>query len=115
MLLAFLWSSIAKGQQYCNEWINFSSNQQYSNQQYFKVSVWRDGVYRITYADLQAAAFPLPFNPKQLQLFYQGSEHLFGWKVKQMVHLMLPTTSNFMERKMMEVLIPVCTTIPIIS
>ncbi|MBK8873434.1 MAG: hypothetical protein IPN13_05725 [Bacteroidetes bacterium] len=78
MLLAFLWSSIANGQQYCNEWINFSSNQQYSNQQYFKVSGWRDGVYRITYADLQAAAFPMPFNPKQLQLFNQGSEQ-FIW------------------------------------
>jgi hypothetical protein len=62
------------GQNYCNEWINFSTNQPYSNQQYFRVSVWRDGIYRITYNDLQAASFPMPFNPKQLQLFYMGQE-----------------------------------------
>ena len=71
MLLAFLWSSIANVQQYCNEWINFSSNQQYSNQQYFKVSIWRDGVYRITYADLQSAAFVLP-------RFFPATTHIAG-------------------------------------
>src|SRR6187455_3541615 len=64
----------AQAQPYGNEWINFSTNQAYSNQQYFKVSIWKNGVYRISLADLQAAAFPMPFNPKQLQLFHLGVE-----------------------------------------
>ena len=74
LLACCLCTLVLKAQPYGNEWINFSSNQQYSNQQYFKVSVWRDGVYRITYSDLQAASFPMPFNPKQLQLFNLGKE-----------------------------------------
>jgi len=61
-------------QPYCNEWINFSSNQPYSNQQYFKVSVWKNGVYRITPTDLANAGFPANFNPKQFQLFHEGVE-----------------------------------------
>jgi hypothetical protein len=65
----------ADAQPYCNEWINFSSNQQYSNQQYFRVSVWKDGIYRISYSDLQNAGFPVSsLNPKQLQLFHEGEE-----------------------------------------
>ncbi len=67
-------TGLLKAQPYGNEWINFATNQPYSIQQYFKVNVWRDGVYRITYADLQSAAFPLTINPKQLQLFYMGQE-----------------------------------------
>jgi len=66
--------TVSVAQPYCNEWISFSTNQPYSNQQYFKISVWRDGVYRLTYNDLQAASFPMPFNPKQLQLFHNGQE-----------------------------------------
>ncbi len=76
MVVSFLLFGFAsaEAQNYCNEWISFSSNQPYSNQQYFKVSVWRDGIYRITYNDLQAASFPPSFNPKQLQLFHMGQE-----------------------------------------
>lgn len=67
-------SVVAQQQPYGNEWINFSTNQPYSNQQYFRIKVWKDGIYRITYNDLVAAAFPMPFNPKQLQLFHLGEE-----------------------------------------
>jgi hypothetical protein len=67
-------SVVAQQQPYGNEWINFSTNQPYSNQQYFRIKVWKDGMYRITYSDLVAAAFPMPFNPKQLQLFHLGEE-----------------------------------------
>lgn len=70
----FLLSGWAAAQPYGNEWINFSSNQTHSVQQYFKISVWRDGIYRVTMADLQAAQFPMPFNPKQLQLYFMGNE-----------------------------------------
>jgi len=66
--------ALAQQQPYGNEWINFSTNQPYSNQQYFRIKVWKDGVYRISYNDLVAAAFPMPFNPKQLQLFHLGQE-----------------------------------------
>ncbi|MDQ3050140.1 MAG: C25 family cysteine peptidase [Bacteroidota bacterium] len=69
-----LLSGWAFSQPYGNEWINFSTNQPHSVQQYFKISVWRDGIYRITLADLQAAQFPAPFNPKQLQVFHNGVE-----------------------------------------
>ncbi|MBL0742793.1 C25 family cysteine peptidase [Chryseolinea lacunae] len=51
-----------------NEWIDF-------NQPYFKIPVARDGIYRLTYADLQAAGFPLSgVNPTRLQLFHRGKE-----------------------------------------
>lgn len=75
-LLVFivLMTSLVTAQPYGNEWINFSTNQQYSNQQYFRIKVWKEGIYRISYADLTSASFPMPFNPKQLQLFNNGRE-----------------------------------------
>jgi len=74
VICCLLLSDWVAAQPYGNEWINFSTNQPHSIQQYFKISVWRDGVYRVTLADLQAAQFPSPFNPKQLQLFHNGKE-----------------------------------------
>lgn len=74
LLFVFSLAGNALSQPYGNEWINFATNQQYSIQQYFKITVWRDGIYRITYSDLQAASFPMPFDPRHLQLFYMGQE-----------------------------------------
>jgi hypothetical protein len=48
-----------------NNWIQF-------NQQYFKIPVAKEGLYRIAYADLVAAGFPATSDPKNIQLFHRG-------------------------------------------
>lgn len=51
-----------------NEWINYG-------QPYFKIPVARDGIYRLTYADLQAAGFPVSgVDPSRIQIFHRGQE-----------------------------------------
>jgi hypothetical protein len=52
--------------QYGNEWIRF-------NQQYVKVPVAKDGVYRVNLADLEAAGLPLN-DLNRIQLFHRGSQ-----------------------------------------
>lgn len=52
--------------QYGNEWIRF-------NQQYVKVPVAKDGIYRISLADLEAAGLPLN-DLNRIQLFHRGSQ-----------------------------------------
>ena len=62
-------------QPYGNEWISFASNNPYSLQQYFKISVWKNGIYRITQNDLLAANVPLPaIDPRRIQIFHKGKE-----------------------------------------
>lgn len=66
--LLFFQVQDAKGQQFGNEWINH-------DQQYVKIPVAREGIYKITYQDLQQAGFPLAsINPRTLQLFHRGRE-----------------------------------------
>src|SRR6187431_130513 len=72
--ICFAFTGWVTAQPYGNEWINFSTNQPHSVQQYFKINVWRDGIYRLTPTDLQAVQFPSSFNPKHLQLFHNGVE-----------------------------------------
>ncbi len=74
----FSFAGSAFSQPYGNEWINFATNQQYSIQQYFKVTVWRDGIYRITYADLQTAAFPQCFRPSSPPTFLHGARAIYS-------------------------------------
>ncbi len=51
-----------------DEWINFS-------QTYYKIKTAQDGIYRITYADMQAAGIPVAnIDPRRLQLFHRGQE-----------------------------------------
>ncbi|MEM1135325.1 MAG: C25 family cysteine peptidase [Bacteroidota bacterium] len=51
-----------------NSWINF-------NQEYFKVAVSEEGIYRITFNELLQVGFPVStINPQNLQLFYKGEE-----------------------------------------
>ena len=55
-------------QPFGNEWINPS-------QQYYKISVAADGIYQLSYADLQAAGFPVGgVDPRRIQLFFRGQE-----------------------------------------
>lgn len=54
--------------QFGNEWVKF-------NQPYYKISVARDGLYRLTYTDLQNAGFPVSTaNPLRIQVFHRGIE-----------------------------------------
>jgi len=51
-----------------NEWINFG-------QSYFKIPVAKDGIYKLTYLDLQTAGFPVgTTDPNKIQLFHRGIE-----------------------------------------
>ncbi len=63
-------------QPYNNEWINFSNGQVQSNQQYFRISIWKEGIYRITYSDMQAAGIDTAnwFQPSKFQLYHNGTE-----------------------------------------
>lgn len=51
-----------------NSWINFS-------QTYYKIPVAADGIYRLTYTDLQSAGLPLgSIDPRRLNLYHRGVE-----------------------------------------
>ena len=75
-LFCILFVSYANAQNYNNEWIAISSTNQYSLQQYFKISVWKEGIYRLTYTDLDNAGTPLNnwTNPDSFQIFNNGVE-----------------------------------------
>jgi hypothetical protein len=66
VFLLLLIGQIAFGQ-VGNEWINF-------NQQYYKLAVASDGLYRLTYEDLQAAGFPVGSDARRIQVFHRGVE-----------------------------------------
>lgn len=68
VICIFIFSSFAFAQPYGNEWINFSQN-------YYKIKIAKEGVYRIDYATLALAGIPVnTINPKNLQLFNKGKE-----------------------------------------
>lgn len=55
-------------QPYGDEWIDY-------NKSYYKVTLSQDGVYRISYADLQSAGFPVnTIDPRRIQLYHMGVE-----------------------------------------
>lgn len=63
-----LFSAFSGFSQYGNEWVKF-------NQPYYKISVAKDGLYRLTTTDLQNAGFPVATtNPQQIQIFHRGIE-----------------------------------------
>lgn len=54
--------------QYSNDWVDF-------NQTYYKISVAKEGLYRITYNDLVAANFPAnSVDPRLIKLYHRGQE-----------------------------------------
>ena len=69
MFFSFLLGALSSSSQpYANEWINYS-------QQYFKIKVPTDGVYRINYATLVSEGIPIQtFDPRQIQIFGRGEE-----------------------------------------
>ncbi len=70
LILGFylLFSNLLHAQLYGNEWINF-------NQDYYKIKIGKEGIYRIDYTTLQTIGFPLTsVNPKNIQLWINGKE-----------------------------------------
>ena len=79
-LLLFLFAVFMSGsvlsQPYGNEWIAFVSGQPYSAQQYFRIAIWKEGIYRVTYNDMQTAGVPVStwFSPDRYQLYNKGKQ-----------------------------------------
>ena len=69
-ILAFLLVTLSQlhAQQFGNEWI-------VPSQTYFKIWVHEDGIYRVSYNELQAAGFPVAsINPQNFQLWFRGEQ-----------------------------------------
>ncbi|MEQ8478171.1 MAG: C25 family cysteine peptidase [Fulvivirga sp.] len=68
LVFLLLVSHIGYSQLYGDEWIDY-------NKKYYKVTLAQDGLYRISYADLTNAGFPInSVDPRRLQLFHKGVE-----------------------------------------
>lgn len=68
LLFVLSFSFQCKGQTFGNEWVNYQ-------QIYHKIYVQEDGIYRVSYSQLQAAGFPVnDINPKHIQLWFRGQE-----------------------------------------
>lgn len=69
LTLFFLFSiSFLQAQPFGNEWINY-------DQKYFKVKVWNNGIYRLSWQSLAAAIPELTTSdPRNLQVFGRGEE-----------------------------------------
>ncbi len=67
--ILFAFGLHTKAQNYGTEWINYS-------QSYYKFPVVKNGIYRITYAELMNAGVPLPSinDPRNMQIFGRGKE-----------------------------------------
>ncbi|MFM9009275.1 MAG: hypothetical protein ACKORE_11945, partial [Bacteroidota bacterium] len=63
-------------QPYGNEWIPFSGGSGYSDQQYIRLGIWQEGLYRIGQQDLQASGVDLSAwsSPAGLKLYNLGVE-----------------------------------------
>lgn len=80
MSLANIQKSIAR-QNFGNEWINY-------NQEYFKMNVISDGIYRLNFTQLEAVGFPVnTIDPRRIQVFYKG--------IEQAIHIEGQQDGNF--------------------
>jgi Peptidase family C25 len=60
--------SFALQAQYSNDWINF-------NQSYYKIPISKEGIYKLTYSDLQSVNFPVnTVDPRLIKLYHRGTE-----------------------------------------
>lgn len=67
-MVMVLSAAISYGQIYANNWINYA-------QTYYKIPVVKDGIYQLTYTDLQNANFPVDaVDPRNIQLYHRGVE-----------------------------------------
>jgi hypothetical protein len=68
LIITFSFTTFLGSAQVGNEWIQY-------NQQYFKIPVAKDGFYKLTAANLQAAGVSGSVDPRTFQLFHRGTEH----------------------------------------
>ncbi len=76
LLCFFSFAVLVQAQPYHNEWIPFATGQSYSSQQYYRIAIWKEGIYRATYNDLLNKGVPVTtwFNPLRYQIFNKGKE-----------------------------------------
>ena len=68
LLIAVFICAGAIAQPYENSWIDYS-------QQYYKIKVWQDGIFRISRNALFGASIPITsHDPRNIQLFHNGVE-----------------------------------------
>jgi len=72
----FCFSQLVEAQPYHNEWIPFANGQPYSTQQYYRIAIWKEGIYKITYNDLLNKGVPVStwFDPQRYQIFNNAKE-----------------------------------------
>lgn len=63
----FIFIVVSASGQFGHEWIRY-------DQPYFKIPVAKDGLYRISFTDLQEAGISVSPDPKTFQLFHRGVE-----------------------------------------
>lgn len=76
LFLLFIAGTETFAQPYGNEWIAFAQGQTHSSQQYFRINIWKEGIYRVSYNDMQNVGVPVStwFSPDRYQLFSRGKE-----------------------------------------
>ena len=67
IVFCFFYSSLLFSQKPGNEWINY-------NQNYYKINIYQDGVYRIPYTTILAAGISTSIDPRTFQIFGRGIE-----------------------------------------
>ncbi|HTJ48058.1 MAG TPA: C25 family cysteine peptidase [Cyclobacteriaceae bacterium] len=68
LIIGISFTTLQSFAQVGSEWINF-------NQFYYKIPVAKNGIYRLTYSNLQNAGFPVDVvDPRRLQLYHRGVE-----------------------------------------
>jgi hypothetical protein len=68
LIATLLFSPVVYPQTAGNEWINY-------DQQYFKIQVNSDGIFKVTYTQLLQAGVPVNLiDPRWIQIFHKGEE-----------------------------------------
>lgn len=71
----FLLPQLSFSQPYGNEWVNL-------NQSYYKMKIAEDGIYKLSFSDLNSVGINLSsINPQNISIFYRGEEqhiYVFG-------------------------------------
>src|SRR5689334_2820939 len=76
-LLLVLSLPVAVSAQYANNWI-------VAGQQYLKISISEEGLYKVTHADLVDAGLPVSsIDPRRVQLFHRGVEQAIVFQHNQ--------------------------------
>ena len=87
-----LYSCLSFGQ-YSNDWINHS-------QQYYRIPITTEGIYRVTYSDLvNNGIMPGEFDHRNVQIYHNGKVLPLFVPHKVMVFFEVPTILNSMQKE----------------